>query len=549
MPEETRELTATMAPLDGLQPGERRRRSRAKVPALTVLCHPDPRRVGEAVRLHELLQGGEASLSRHEPGFSVPGGAEFRALEDRHLSRSPIRLAAAPGGGVRLALAGSRTAVAADGVPLEDFTVLSVDAVAKGVVLELSRRVVLLLHHLPLTPFHEPERLGLIGDSEGVTRVRQEIRRVADLDLPVLLRGETGTGKELVARAIHQASRRRDRAWLSINMGAVPSSLAASELFGAVKGAFTGSLKDQPGYFQRAHGGTLFLDEIGEAPAEVQVMLLRVLETGEIQRLGSTDVQRVDTRLIAATDADLKKAIREGRFREPLLHRLAGYEVMIPPLRQRRDDFGRLVFHFLRQELKAIGEEHRIEPPAGEEPPWLPASVVARLARYDWPGNVRQLRNVIRQLVVASRGNDSVQIPPQIERLLREAEQPAEPVSATAEAPPPAMPPVMPAPPPRQRAQAAPYRSPAEVTEGEVLEALRAHGWEVKHAALRLGISRPSLYLLMDKFNSIRKAVDLSRAEILECRDACGGDLDAMSSRLEVSPRGLQQRMRQLGLG
>jgi len=297
---------------------------------------------------------------------------------------------------------------------------------------------------------------------------------------------------------------------------------------------------DQPGYFQRADGGTLFLDEIGEAPAEVQVMLLRVLETGEVQRVGSPAAQKVDVRLLAATDVDLERAIEEGRFRAPLLHRLAGYEIVIPPLRERRDDFGRLLVHFLRQELSAIGEERRLRPPAGTAPLWLPASIVARLARHDWPGNVRQLRNAVRQIVIDSRSSETVKVGPQIERLLREVG--AQPAAPTGEAPPP---PPLPA---RRRKPAGSYRVPSQVPAAEILAALRDNAWEVKPAAAQLGISRPSLYVLMEKIPGLRKAADLSRAEILEEQERCHGDLAAMAQRLEVSRSGLLLRMRQLDL-
>jgi two-component system nitrogen regulation response regulator GlnG len=522
--------------------GERRRRARTRIPALTILYHPDLTRVGERALLPGLLEGRTAYISRLEPLFETLERSDPLPLEDRHVSRSPLRLSRSRETGVfNLSVAESRTRVTANGAPVQETWTGSSGDVERGVVLELADRVVLLLHTQPASSRPMADSFGLVGDSEGIRRIRHEIRRVADLDVPVLLRGETGTGKELVARAIHQASRRRHGPCLCVNMGAVPASLAASELFGSTRGAFTGAVRDQTGYFQRAHDGTLFLDEIGEAPPEVQVMLLRVLETGEVQRVGGREPQQVDARLIAATDTDLEQAIAAGHFRAPLLHRLAGYEIVIPPLRERRDDIGRLLLHFLRQELQAIGEERRLEPQP-DASPWMPASVVARLARYGWPGNVRQLLNTVRQIVIDSRASDVVQIGPQIEKLLREAASPASP----AELGEPARPRSLSRP---KRAESRVYRSPAEVTEAEVVEALRASRWEVKPAAERLGVSRPSLYLLIEKFPSIRKAADLSRAEILEARAASGGDLAAAAENLEVSRKGLQQRMKQLGIG
>jgi two-component system, NtrC family, nitrogen regulation response regulator GlnG len=515
--------------------GERRRRTRVRHAALTILYHSDVRRAGERAILSGLAPGRPVPLSRLEPGFEAPYRSGPRPLLDRCISRSPLMVSREAGGAVTFSVRGSRTRLVVEGVPVPQEHTATPEEVERGIVLELADRVVLLLHTLPaLLPPYSAERLGLVGESEGLQRVRHEIRRVADLEVPVLLRGETGTGKELVARAIHEASPRRNGPCLSVNMGAIPASLATSELFGSVKGSYTNSVRDHLGFFQRAHGGTLFLDEIGEASPEVQVMLLRVIETGEVQRVGAPGLQKVDVRLIAATDADLEEAIEAGRFRAPLLHRLSGYELMIPPLRERRDDFGRLFCHFLAEELRVIGEEHRLIPPEDTAPLWLPTSVVARLARYPWPGNIRQLHNTVRQMVIASRASETVEIGPQIERLLREVAPAPEPEIV--------------APPPRRRAEAGDYRSPAEVTETELLEALRANRWEVKPAAEQLGVSRPSLYLLIDKFPTIRKAVDLTREEILEARQACGGSLEAMVDRLEVSRKGLLQRMTQLGI-
>ncbi|HSU82719.1 MAG TPA: sigma 54-interacting transcriptional regulator, partial [Thermoanaerobaculia bacterium] len=463
-----------------------------------------------------------------------------RPLADAYLSRTPWRLRRDPETGtVRLLNPENKTRIAADGVWISDQRDFTAEEVRRGVVLELAERVVLLLHEAPEIPGHAPGYAELIGENEKILRLRNEIRHVADLDVPVLIRGETGTGKELVARAIHAASRRHGPPCLCVNMGAIPPSLAPSALFGAVRGAFTGAVNDQPGYFQRADGGTLFLDEIGEAPAEVQVMLLRVLETGEVQRVGSPAPQKVDVRLLAATDVDLERAIEDGRFRAPLLHRLAGYQIVIPPLRERRDDFGRLLVHFLRQELGAIGEERRLLP-AGPAAPWLPASIVARLARHPWPGNVRQLRNAVRQMVIDSRRSETVQIGPQIESLLREVDAQPEPTPEPSPAPPPT--------PARRRQPAKPYRVPSQVPVEEVLAALRGNAWEVKPTAAQLGISRPSLYVLIKKIPGLRKAADLSRAEILQEQEQCQGDLAAAALRLEVSHSGLLLRMKQLGL-
>ncbi|HEX3129699.1 MAG TPA: sigma-54 dependent transcriptional regulator [Thermoanaerobaculia bacterium] len=520
---------------------ERRRRSRTPRPALTVLYHPDPDRVGDTFALTDVAEGRPVAISRLDPRFSEPTGArEPRPLADRYVSRSPFRLSiTGEPGAVRIDPGEGRTPMNLDGLPLTEPRDLTAADLEQGVVLELSNRVVLLLHLTILTLPLPPDPFGLVGASEEMVRLRAAIRSVADLDVPVLLRGETGTGKELVAQAIHRASRRRNGPFLSVNVGAIPPTLAASELFGAARGAFTGSVREQPGFFQRADGGTLFLDEIGDAPAEVQVMLLRVLETGELQRVGGQEAQKVNVRLIAATDADLEEAVREERFREPLLHRLSGYEVPVAPLRRRKDDFGRLFFHFLREELRALGQEDRLVGDESGGPLWLPASIVARLARHPWPGNVRQLRNAARELAIGSRAFDTAQVGPQVERLLRE-------VSSK-----PAISPAAPSPqavPPQPKAPPVTYRSPSEINREELIEALRANRWELKGAAETLGISRPAIYLLLEKHPGIRTARDLSRAEILECREICGDDLEAMASRLEVSRKGLQQKMKEIGL-
>jgi len=511
------------------------------IPGLTILYHPDLKRIGERVPLANLVSGREELLSRRDPDFAAPGPPARRPLGEPHLSRTPLHLRPGPQpGSIHLVRGDCAMAVAADGEPVGAERLFSAAELERGVVLLLAQHVVLLLSPIdPTLPTNLP-RYGLVGESSGIVQLRREIRRLAGLIVPVLLLGETGTGKELVARALHDAGPRAARPYLAVNLGAVPATLAASELFGAVRGAYTGADRPRDGWFTRAHTGTLFLDEIGEAPPEVQVLLLRALETGEIQPVGGGEPRRVDVRLIAATDADLETSVSEGRFRAPLLHRLGSFQLRLPPLRERREDFGRLFLHFLTQELSAVGELQRLEQNLTESRPWIPAPLVARLAALDWPGNVRQLRNVVRQLVVAGRdgGEDALWI--QAEAALQEtAPRPADPRRTV---PLPGVP-IAPPPPARR------YRRAEDVTDDELIAALRANRWRIQSAAAQLGISRGSLYDRIEKSSKIRKAADLSREEIERCLQRCGGDLDAMVEKLEVSKRGLQRRMTQLGLG
>ena len=541
MPDETDELSRRLEEDTRASGGTLRPRTAQLVPGLTILFHPDFERIGERALLPGVGSGREEPLSRREPDFAPPGQPLRRPLGDPHLSRRPLRLLPGPEpGSVRLQRGDSGTSVAADGEPVAAERIFSAAEIERSVVILLAGRVVLLLSFLdPILPGGLP-RYGMIGESPEMVHVRQEIRRVASLAVPVLLRGETGTGKELVAQALHEAGPRASRPYLAINLGAVPASLAAAELFGAVRGAYTGADRPREGYFSRAHGGTLFLDEIGETPPEVQPLLLRALESGEIQPVGGVDPRRVDVRVVAATDADLEGAVAAGRFRAPLLHRLAGYRIDIPPLRHRREDFGRLLLHFLRLELTAVGEAHRLAATPADARPWLPAGVVALLATHDWPGNVRQLRNVVRRLAIAGKDAREEEVWAQAEAALREAGGP----------PPQDREPTLqpfPVPPPAETARKA-WRRAEDVSEEELLTVLRANRWRLQPAAAQLGISRGSLYDRIEKSSKIRKAADLSRQEIEACFQKCNGDLDAMVERLEVSKRGLQRRMTQLGM-
>jgi transcriptional regulator with GAF, ATPase, and Fis domain len=235
----------------------------------------------------------------------------------------------------------------------------------------------------------------IVGDSDGLRDVLQQAALVAPADTTVLIVGETGTGKELLARLIHERSARAKGPFVAVNCAALPETLVESELFGHEKGAFTGAIARKPGKFEIAHRGTLFLDEIGDLPAEAQAKLLRVLQDRQVQRIGGTQSLPVDVRVIAATNQDLTNAIGQSRFRSDLFYRLSVFPLRLPPLRERPEDIDVLALHFVRQ-LAA-----RLRKPIRE----LSVEAVARLRAYHWPGNVRELQNVIERAVILCRGD------------------------------------------------------------------------------------------------------------------------------------------------
>jgi formate hydrogenlyase transcriptional activator len=234
----------------------------------------------------------------------------------------------------------------------------------------------------------------IVGESAALRDVLKKAETVAPTGSTVLIRGETGTGKELIARALHDLSPRQGRTFVKLNCAAIPTGLLESELFGHEKGAFTGAISHKVGRFELAHHGTLFLDEVGDIPPELQPKLLRVLQEQEFERLGSTKTIKVDVRLIAATNRDLAAMVGEGRFRSDLYYRLDVFPLVLPPLRERPEDIPRLVRHFTQKFARRM--DRRIED--------IPSAVMEALVRYPWPGNVRELQNIIERAVILSPG-------------------------------------------------------------------------------------------------------------------------------------------------
>lgn len=326
---------------------------------------------------------------------------------------------------------------------------------------------------------HEFHRI--IGKSHAMQEVFSLIEMASASTVTVLIRGETGAGKELVARAIHYHSDRRDGPLITVNCSALSESLLESELFGHVKGAFTGAIKDHPGRFERAHGGTLFLDEAGELPASIQVKLLRVLQEREFERVGDTRVRRVDVRVIAATHRDLRRLVAEGAFREDLFYRLNVFPIHLPPLRGRKDDIEPLVRRFIERFREQTGK-----PITGVDP-----DAMRIIMDYCWPGNVRELENAIEHAFVTCPGGaiGPFDLPIEIRRLELQREVCSEADEGAAEE---ARFPIAGAAgaetgPPRRRG----------ADRDEMLRALEASGWNKAEAARRLGITRTSVWRRM----------------------------------------------------
>jgi DNA-binding NtrC family response regulator len=255
---------------------------------------------------------------------------------------------------------------------------------------------------LPIQKHHDTEEEsgseisfpGIVGQSPALRRVLLQAETVAPNDATVLILGGTGTGKELIVRAVHQRSRRRDRPLVRVNCSSIPKELFESEFFGHAKGAFTGAIKDRAGRFELAAGGTLFLDEVGEIPLELQSKLLRVLQEKSYERVGEEKTRYADVRIVAATNRDLKKEVTAGRFREDLYYRLYVFPLKVAPLRERKEDIPLLASHFVELSVKELGCPK----------PRLTPSGIETLLAYDWPGNIRELRNVILRAVIFARG-------------------------------------------------------------------------------------------------------------------------------------------------
>jgi DNA-binding NtrC family response regulator len=406
-----------------------------------------------------------------------------------------------------------------DGGEIHGSHQLSPEQISNGVIIGLGRAVLLCLHWLTALPKNNAID-GLIGVGSSTQKARDLIRQVAATDATVLLLGETGTGKEVVAQAIHSLSLRKHKPLVSVNMAALNDDLATADLFGATKGAYTGAQTARNGFFQEAEEATLFLDEVGNAPASVQPMLLRVLETGDYRPLGATKDLTTTTRIIAATDQDLYG----GGFNPALLRRLESFVINLPPLRNRREDLGVLIVHLMQSpSLANIANKN------------LSFTLLTQFATYDWPGNIRQLRHILKRVLLGMANNETPAFSSLIDLPPQRITYSAEPTNAYS-------------PPTPSSTEKQTRKKLNELSEADVLTALEENEWNIQSAAQALEISRPSMYKLMETNAKIRRVEKIPAEEIRQAWLKANHDIEVCASQLKTPAEALRRHLRGLDI-
>ena len=489
---------------------------------LTVVFHPDSSLIGARSLLP--VDDERVQLGRHHPLFithKCETHEAARALNDPYVSREALTIRVMRGG-VTLSRCDGACRCRVNGSELASPQKYSAADVGDGISIFLAHGVVLLLGYT-LVPSpgadavpREAVAHAMVGGSSYMEALRAQIRRAGGADDDVLILGETGTGKELVAQAIHSASSRGRAAMVAVNMAAIPSGLAPTLLFGNAKGAYTGALGAARGYFEQAEGSTLFLDEVGDTPAEIQAQLLRALQQREIQPVGGP-TKKVNVRVVSATDADLDSD--SCGFKGALRHRLGACEIRLKPLRDHREDIGELAWTFLTDVCREQGKQALLPQPDGaatETALW--AELFHLLLNYHWPGNIRELANRLRQLMYAC--DDTLAVPAELLVTLAGASSIAEDAYAK-------------------------VASVVDVTEVDLDSALVAADYQVTEVARTLGVSRQSVYRHIERSKELRLAADIPMSELLETIKQCAGDLAATAQQLKVSPKALRGRLRE----
>jgi two-component system nitrogen regulation response regulator GlnG len=507
------DATRTLGP-----PGRRAPPSHGFVfPALTILLHPDLDRVGEVTPLTAALETDETDLTRDEPVFFVPGSIIRRPIDHVAMNRNPVLRLTLDNGDLVLSPGIANKKVELEGEPFVRPRRLDRTELRRGLILTVGRGFAFCIHEIQF-PISRAQDLGLLGVSDAIEGVRRAITGVPDDEPLVLLQGESGTGKELAARALHDCSSRSKGPFVTLNTATLNVGTATSVLFGHDRGAFTGATEAKPGYFRAAHGGTLFLDEIRLMPYDVQSHLLRVLQDRCVQPLNSLRQQKVDVRVIAATDLPLENAVNDGRFVQSLFSRLInGVTIKLPPLRERREDIGLLLVAFLRAQLGGAAKLQRIQFASPDGSGWLSSETIASIARSALPGNVRDLQGLAKALrgcVGPGTPDTSVVVAERLALLDK--------LASTL---------ISPAP------------SPADKSIRDLAATLQATGWDRKRAMKLMKISKATFYRDLQAHPDLHRLFKLSTRKLVRELEDCGGDVGRLAKELQVPEALLAQRL------
>lgn len=492
--------------------------------ALTVLWHPDVSRVGQRALLFPVGAQQVVALNRFEPLFAE------QPLAHPSISRRSVCIEGLSDARVQLWWEGTpdkKGAPRLQGKLLFGAVSIATGQLNRGVTLELGDGTALLLHCHNAATTSGAHDLAMVGNHPSLHVLRRQADNIARTrQRIVLIRAETGCGKELLAQALHDLYARKGPApFVCVNAAAIDHDNVAVTLFGVEKGIYT-SVAARAGLFEEAHAGTLFLDEVGLMPPEVQHGLLRVLEDSRVVRQGGTKPRKIDVRVIAATDARLEQSVEEGKFSGPLLERLNQNSLRIPPLRERMDDLGLLLLHFLRMFMEPQVLEQRLRPWREQgDSPWLRASLVATLARYDWPGNIRQLRNRVNALVVRNLHEPRLIMDDGLCALLKEVDADADPLDGDAHRP------------PDHESGMSSHRVKLsqvdQLDDAQIWAAMEAEDFSVDKAAKRLGIRRGKLYERIKRCGW-KKATDILPETLFAVLAECGGNYAEAARRLRV---------------
>lgn len=490
MQKETNQYQDTLAPL---KPIKVMQLTSATQLCLIVLWHPDLTFVGSH---HNCIfsHDGNLSINRFTPTFESLNDNNPRPLASPRISRTPIRIESLGKDKFRITPPHSAMEVKINGAYSSEPQIAHLKDKDDLICITISDAIILGLCHLPKQQFINISN-SLLGMSIAINATRNLISKYAATDLPIMLIGETGTGKELAAHDIHNNSDRSSKPLISTNMATLPTELATAELFGSQKGAFTGSSQDRKGLFGEAEGGTLFCDEIGDTPHSVQPMLLRAVETCYIRPLGQDADVKTDIRIITATDRRIDESTSDRSFNTPLYHRLSATQIIMPTLRNRLVDIPILLVHFLLE--NPLWHEKNLK---------INSSLLFELIQYNWPGNVRELKNVANQILLGENP-----------KLIKNKE--VEPNS-------------------NSRKAKTIYRSHHSITEAELIKALDQNEWLIKPTASSLSISRTSCYELIKNCYIIRQPEDIPKKEIQEALDEYSQNINALSAKLRI-PQGM----------